>query len=86
MNHCFFETAEVVADNGEPKEIVDLVADDVEATEISDTAADNGEALEIIDVVADDGFFLSNISATFLRCLEACFKPQKDSFNHTAAM
>ena len=60
-NHCFFETAEIVADDGEATEIVDVIADDHEAT-------------EIVDVVADDGFFLLNISATFWECSAARIK------------
>ena len=60
-NYCLFETVEIVAGDGEAKEIVDV-------------AAENGEAMEIADVVADDRFFLLNFSATFWECLEARFK------------
>ena len=73
-NRCFFNTAEVVADNGETKEIVDVVADDGEAMENVDVVVDDGEATEIVGIVANNDFFLLNISATLWECLAARFK------------
>ena len=73
-NRCFFEVAEVVADDGAATKIVDAVANDGETTEIVDVVADDGEVTETVDVIADDGFLFLNISATFWECLEAHFK------------
>ena len=61
QEHCFFETAEVVSDEGETTEIIDVLSD-------------HGEATHIVDIVAGDGFLLLNISATFWECLAAHFK------------
>ena len=73
-NRCFFEVAEVVADDGAATKIVDAVANDGETTEIVDVVADDGEVTETVYVIADDGFLFLNISATFWECLAAHFK------------
>ena len=73
-NRCFFDVAEVVADDGAATKIVDAVANDGEAKEIADVVADDGEAMEIVDVIADDGFLFLNISTTFWEYLAVHFK------------